>query len=559
MKSIHQDIADLLYRRELLSQHEVESALRDHGDARLDHFLIETGMVSEDQILAVYHDEFGIPTRSLETCSIDPELLEQFPSAELLKHEVLPIERAGDRVYVATHDPFGLEAFDTLAARTGLRLAPVLTRRIELLRVMKDVYGLAGGALEELLAVGGDDYATETLECLNVEESVAHASVVKLVNELFADAVRQGASDIHFEPNPSGVSLRFRVDGMLRVEPAPSSISQFASAIVSRIKIMAKLNIAEKRLPQDGRISLRAAGRDLDVRVSTVPMVHGESIVMRLLDKGRKAFDMNALALPDTIEPQFRRLIQRPHGIVFVTGPTGSGKTTTLYSALAEIRNETKKIVTVEDPVEYQLYGVHQIQVQPKIGLTFAAGLRSILRHDPDVILVGEVRDEETSHIAIQCSLTGHLVFSTVHTNDAASAFPRLIEMGVEPYLVSSTVSGVLAQRLVRRLCHHCKREMISDQLDIPADFPGDIVKASAPVGCIECRDTGYVGRIGIFELLVANEEVRSLVQSRAGANEISALAKNQGMASLRESGWDRVREGVTSVEEVLRVTAGDE
>jgi type II secretory ATPase GspE/PulE/Tfp pilus assembly ATPase PilB-like protein len=390
-------------------------------------------------------------------------------------------------------------------------------------------------------------------------EQAQQASVVKFVNELLIESLNQNASDVHLEPQESGLMIRFRVDGMLRVQPVPPELNYFQSAIISRLKIMSRLNIAEKRLPQDGRIKLRVQGREIDVRVSIIPMMHGEGIVLRILDKGRMVFNLKNVGLTPDMSKTFRELIDLPHGIILVTGPTGSGKTTTLYSALNEIKDPTIKIITVEDPVEYHMNGISQIQVHSKIGLTFAAGLRSILRHDPDVILIGEIRDGETANSAIQSSLTGHLVFSTLHTNDAAGAFTRLADMGVEPYLVASTVEGVMAQRLVRILCPHCKTPYRPTDNDVPPDFPRPLPeKIYRPVGCRQCRDTGYAGRQGIFELMRTDEGIRQLCVERASATQIFHYAREHGLTTLRQDGWNRVLAGITSVEDVTRITKPD-
>src|SRR5579872_7449671 len=384
------------------------------------------------------------------------------------------------------------------------------------------------------------------------------ASVVRLVNELLIEALAQNASDVHLEPQDSGLVVRFRVDGILRVQPLSQEVNYFQAAIISRLKIMAKLNIAEKRLPQDGRIKLRIQGREVDVRMSIIPMMHGEGIVLRILDKGRMVFELKNVGFSHEMAKTFRELIDLPHGIILVTGPTGSGKTTTLYSALNEIKNPSIKIITVEDPVEYQTPGISQIQVHSKIGLTFAAGLRSILRHDPDVILIGEIRDGETANSAIQASLTGHVVFSTLHTNDASGAFTRLVDMGVEPYLVASTVEGVMAQRLVRVLCTHCKAAFKPTD-ELPADFPKPLPeKIYGPVGCRACRDSGYKGRVGIFELLPTDEGVRQLCIERGSAVQIHAYGLRNGLTTLRQDGWSKVLQGITSVDEVTRITKAD-
>jgi len=396
-----------------------------------------------------------------------------------------------------------------------------------------------------------------------LSELAQEPSVVRLVNEILLEAIEARASDIHIESQPSGLKIRYRIDGILHPQPVPPEITRFQAAIISRIKIMARLNIAERRLPQDGRIQLKVKGREVDVRVSVIPMIHGEGVVLRLLDKGAMEFTLSKLGMEEEIYQKYQQLIRLPHGIILVTGPTGSGKTTTLYSSLLEIRSEETKIITTEDPVEYRLEGINQIQVHPKIGLTFANSLRAILRHDPDIVLVGEIRDLETAENAIQAALTGHLVFSTLHTNDAATAFTRLVDMGVEPFLVSSTVEAVMAQRLVRTLCPHCKQPFTPARDDLPRDFPYEQLMATGgkiyrPVGCRACRHVGYLGRVGIFELLISSDRIRQLAHDRATAWEIRRAALEEGMTTLRQDGWRKVLTGRTTIEEVLRVTKGD-
>jgi general secretion pathway protein E/type IV pilus assembly protein PilB len=466
---------------------------------------------------------------------------------------------------VATSDPFDLYPLDELSSATGLTVVPVLASRAEISKLIKTHLGVGSETIGDLIASQDDN--VELLEEIETDgselsEMAQEASVVRLVNEILLEAIELRSSDVHIESQPSGLRIRYRVDGMLQPQPIRPEISRFQAAIISRLKIMARLNIAEKRLPQDGRIKLKVAGREVDVRVSVIPMIHGEGIVMRILDKGRMEFKLQKIGMDDHHYSVFRELIRLPHGIILVTGPTGSGKTTTLYSALLEIKDEATKIITTEDPVEYQLEGINQIQVHPKIGLTFGASLRSILRHDPDVILVGEVRDLETAENAIQASLTGHLVFSTLHTNDAAGAYTRMIDMGVEPFLVSSTVEGVMAQRLVRTLCE-CRQQIARPELeDLPDDFPRDALKRGgivlAPRGCRACRQTGYTGRIGLFELMVTTDSVRQLAQDRAGTWAIKQAALKDGMKTLRQDGWAKVLSGRTSIEEVLRVTKSD-
>jgi general secretion pathway protein E/type IV pilus assembly protein PilB len=386
------------------------------------------------------------------------------------------------------------------------------------------------------------------------------ASVVRLVNEILLEAIDTRTSDVHIESQAEGLVVRYRIDGILHTQPMPAEINHFRNAIISRLKIMARLNIAEKRLPQDGRIKLRVHNRDIDVRVSVMPMIHGEGIVMRILDKGAMVFDLQQLGMsPETYET-FSQLIRLPHGIILVTGPTGSGKTTTLYSALIEINSPETKIITTEDPVEYQLAGINQIQVHPKIGLTFSHSLRSILRHDPDVVLVGEIRDLETAENAIQASLTGHLVFSTLHTNDAAGSFTRMVDMGVEPFLVASTVEGVMAQRLVRRLCD-CKVPFAPTRDDLPPDFPFEQLAGREifhSAGCRKCRNLGYSGRMGVYELLVTTDSIRQMAHEGVSSWELKQAAIKDGMKTLRDDGWQKVIAGSTTIDEVVRITKSD-
>jgi general secretion pathway protein E len=499
---------------------------------------------------------YGMAFVDLENFAVDPGLLGEFPSQDLFQESVLPLSRQGDRVQVAIADPLNLEALDDLTARSGLYLDAVLAPAEQIQRHLKNALGVGGGTVRQLVAMSPDDMeALQAAAADEIDDVSQASSVVKLVNELILEAVEQRASDVHIEPEEDDLTVRYRVDGMLRLQPMPPEIQRFRAAIVSRLKIMAKLNIAEKRLPQDGRIRLTVRGRDIDVRVSVIPMVHGEGVVMRLLDRSRSALSLDAVQFPDQIRQAWDELIRRPHGLLLVTGPTGSGKTTTLYSSLCEIRRPDLKIITVEDPVEYNLKSISQIQVQSQIGLTFAAGLRSILRHDPDVVLIGEVRDSETATSAIQASLTGHLVFSTIHTNDAASAFTRLVDMGVEPYLVSSTVEGVLAQRLVRRLCGTCRIAFQPTPDQLPPDLPhanSDVLYTAA--GCRECHHSGYQGRVAIFELLTNNSRIRRLCMDQAPASEIRSVAIENGMQTLRQMAWQRVLAGETSLEELIRV-----
>ena len=558
------DIGEVLVRRGLLTRDQLDQARAQANGKRIDQAAVSLGLLKEDKALQALADELGMRYVDLKGFEVDRELLARFPTTAIFRHWLLPLSRNNGRVTIATSDPFELESLDELSSLSGFRLEPVLARRADVVELIKNNLGVGGDTIGELIAARASEEGVELLEDLPEEagelaEMAQAASVIKLVNELLVEALTQTASDIHIEPHERGLTVRYRVDGVLRLQPVPPEINHFYAAIVTRLKIMSRLNIAEKRLPQDGRIKVRIHGREIDVRVSIIPMIHGEGVVLRLLDKERMVFDLGRVGMDGTMSGIFRELIAMPHGIVLVTGPTGSGKTTTLYSALNEIKSPEIKIITVEDPVEYQTTGISQIQVHSKIGLSFAAGLRSILRHDPDVILIGEIRDGETAQAAIQASLTGHLVFSTLHTNDAPGAYTRLADMGVEPYLVASTVEGVLAQRLVRKLCPHCKEQFRPKPDELPPDMPKPLPETLwRPVGCRECRDTGYTGRVGVFELIRNDPVIRKLCVESASAGQIRDYAIKNGMTTLRQDGWAKAIAGVTSIDEVLRITKGD-
>ena len=505
----------------------------------------------------------GMQFVDLESVDVDAALLDEFPLRLIHRFEVFPIQKDAEGLTIAVSNPFDFKAIDTISTATRAVVKPVLAETEQLRELIKTYLGVGAETLDGLIALQKETHGdTQQLDQQDLDdaEQAQQASVVRLVNEILIEAIEARASDIHIESQERGLKLRYRIDGVLHKQPIATEMNQFRAAIVSRLKIMANLNIAEKRVPQDGRIKLRMRGREVDIRVSVIPMLHGEGIVMRVLDKDNLNFSLRGIGMPEDVYLKFQNLIRLPHGIVLVTGPTGSGKTTTLYSALSEIRSEETKIITTEDPIEYQLEGINQIQVHAKVGLTFAASLRSILRHDPDVVLVGEIRDLETAENATQASLTGHLVFSTLHTNDSASAFVRLCDMGVEPFLVSSTVEGVMAQRLVRRLCPDCCEPLELQEQDVPEDFPWAQMKDQGktlyrPVGCVNCRNNGYRGRIGVYELLVNNDEIRELATQRTASNRIKQAAMDAGMRTLRDDGWQKVLDGVTTIDEVLRVT----
>jgi general secretion pathway protein E/type IV pilus assembly protein PilB len=529
----------------------------------------ELGFADEDSFLASVGTALRMEVMEIGETEIDSELLASFPARLIHRRRVFPLKRDGDTLVVVLGDPFDVDAVDAFGAVAGQPIRPALARPRDVARLIREHLGVGAETVEGMLAQ--TDAGTEGVELLEegdwddsqAAEMAQEASVVRLVNEILTEAVESRASDIHIEAQAHSIVIRYRIDGVLLRQPMPPEINRFRAAIVSRLKIMAHLNIAERRIPQDGRIKIRVAGREVDVRVSIIPMMHGEGIVMRVLDKESMNFSLLGIGMAEDCHAQFNELIKMPHGIILVTGPTGSGKTTTLYSALSEIQSDEIKIITTEDPIEYQLEGINQIQVNTKVGLTFAASLRSILRHDPDVVLVGEIRDFETAENAIQASLTGHLVFSTLHTNDAASAFMRLVDMGVEPYLVSSTVEGIMAQRLVRTFCAACREPYTPAVEDLPNDFPPEhlveIGSIYRPVGCRACRGTGYAGRLGLFELMRTNEEIRHLASERTASPIIAQAARSAGMRSLREDGWKRVLQGKTSIAEVLRVTRADQ
>jgi general secretion pathway protein E len=536
---------------------------------RFDGVVEQLGCDSESQVLAAVARTLGLETVELTEAKADLKLLESFPIRLIHRFQIFPLWMQRGSLVLAVSDPFNLHAVDAVSSATGLSVTPAVVPADELAKFIRRHLGVGAETIDDLVAqqrsLMGDVEMLDEVQFDGSEDAEAaqQASVVRLVNEILTEAIEARASDIHVEAQETGLKLRYRVDGVLQRQPTPPEMNRFQAAIVSRLKIMARLNIAEKRLPQDGRIKLRVKGREIDVRVSIIPMLHGEGVVMRVLDKDSLSFSLRGIGMSEGIYERFQRLIRLPHGIILVTGPTGSGKTTTLYSALSEIKNEETKIITTEDPIEYQLEGINQIQVHTKVGLTFAASLRSILRHDPDVVLVGEIRDLETAENAIQASLTGHLVFSTLHTNDSAGAFMRLCDMGVEPFLVTSTIEGVMAQRLVRRLCGDCRRPLRLKREDVPEDFPfaemmDKRITVYEPRGCPACRQTGYRGRIGIYELLMGDDRIRALANERQPTHVLKQAAIEAGMKTLRHDGWDKVLGGITSLDEVLRVTKED-
>ena len=522
--------------------------------------VVKQTTLREDEFMAVLAPVIGVSFVSLNAKDIEPEILALLPTKAVFQYAVIPLEIVGGALLIATSNPFDADLVDAIRLATGMRVKLALSTSEEISQASKGFYGVGAETVDRMIQddrfeVGDDD----PLSKMDISKLNQEASVVKFVNQIIWEAVQQEATDIHLEPMEDALRIRYRIDGVLHETPVPKELVRFQSAITSRIKVMANLDIAEKRLPMDGRIGLRVQGTDIDIRVSTMPTVYGESISLRLLQRKGQFIRLQSLGLSDRDSDIIKKVVHRPNGIILVTGPTGSGKSTSLYAFLSEINNVDRRILTVEEPIEYEIAGVNQVLVRPDIGLTFARSLRAFLRQDPDVIMVGEIRDQETAEIAIQASLTGHLVFSTLHTNDAAGAFTRLLDMGVEPFLVASAVEAVIAQRLVRLLCPHCRQPVETDiryleSLEFPVQTleQGNVYAAN---GCRECRKTGFKGRGGIFELLAVSEEIESMVISRSSSNEIKQQSINEGMLTLRDDGWDKVVNKVTTIEEILRVT----
>lgn len=553
------NIVDIMVQRGMLQRDELRKVLAGARPGEAPHRVaVRTGLVSEDDYLALAAEVLGLPLIKKLPEGYDAQAFAQIPPLFMDEHAFLPLERHNGRLTIAVSDPF--DATVTSALRKLYRLSQVdmALCREEAIRGWIDALFLKTGGAGQ----GEDEAQITTLDFEDVEQLkdlASEAPVVKKVNTILTKAVEAGASDIHLETFSDRIQVRFRIDGILQdVEALPRHLQQ---AVASRVKIMARLDIAERRLPQDGKIFLKLAGKSIDLRVSCLPTTYGESIVLRILDRSSISFALEKLGFPPRQLSVFEELIRQPHGIILVTGPTGSGKTTTLYSALNTLNAPDRKIVTIEDPVEYDLDGINQVQANPKAGLTFSAGLRSIVRQDPDVILIGEIRDRETADIAVQSALTGHLVFSTLHTNDAAGAVTRLVEIGVEDYLLSSSLIGIMAQRLLRLLCPACKKPVVPDEavvekLGLPFR-PTDAEPVYEAQGCPKCSNTGYRGRTAIFEILKVSDAIRNLILENKSATAIRDLAVREGMGLLKDSGWERVRQGKTSITEVLRVAGG--
>ena len=558
-------LGEILRAKFHLPELKLEEALayQQEKGGRLGDVLLHLRALREEQVLEALAQQFDMTwVPHLDTTHVDHEVIKRVPIAFCRRYRVLPLRDENGAILTAATDPLETVALDDLRLLLGKPIAPVLTSTVALLarlnRAYDDIANPAGAeeVMEDIAANESlDQLAHELDEPQDLLDATDEAPIIRLVNSVLFQAVRQRASYILFDSFERGLVILYRIDGVLY--PVLTPPKHLQPSIIARLKIMAGLNIAEKRLPQDGRFAIRTAGKDVDLRVSVLPTSHGERVVLRLLEKENRLLNLSEMGFSKERLTVIHQLIQLAHGIMLVTGPTGSGKTTTLYAALTHINSPDKNIITVEDPVEYQLLGVGQMQVNPKINLTFAAGLRSILRQDPDVIMIGEIRDRETAEIAIHASLTGHLVFSTLHTNDAASAATRLIDMGIEPFLVASSVVAVLAQRLLRRICPDCKRPYRASEeglsrLDLP---PGSAVTLYRGAGCAACSQTGYRGRTGIFELMVLDDDIRRLIGGKADSTAIKQTAIAKGMVTLKQEGAERVIQGHTTLEEVMRIT----
>jgi type IV pilus assembly protein PilB len=593
-------LGELLVKRNFITPDQLKKATDEQKfkGGRLESILVKLGFVKEDDLLSFLSAQYRVPSVKLSKIEINPNVIKLVPASKAKNYLMIPVQRVGPKLTLAMADPSNIVAIDEIKFMTSFNVEPVVASETEIVEAIKKYYGSGGAiagmgkvgfdakeydldeesaaALDSAMAldddlVNVDDFdalvhgAVDNIEVIETQQTdeggEIEGPIIKIVNGILIKAIKLGASDIHFEPYERSFRVRYRLDGVLRREMAlPNKIR---NAIISRLKIMARLDIAEKRLPQDGRIKLRLGkGREMDFRVSTVPILFGEKVVLRLLDKSALQLDLTKLGFEQSSLEDLEKSIHRPVGMILVTGPTGSGKTTTLYSVLSELNKESENIMTAEDPVEYNFMGINQVQMHEDIGLTFASSLRSFLRQDPDIIMVGEIRDFETAQIAIQAALTGHLVLSTVHTNDAPGTISRLIDMGIEPFLITSSVILILAQRLIRKICSECREQIkVHPQLLIDLGVAPDEAKSfrvHKGKGCAICSGTGYKGRVGLYEVMPMKEEIKELVLSRASASEIKKEAIRLGMKTLRQSGIYKVKEGLTTIEEVLRATMDD-
>lgn len=556
------NLVEKMRKEGLLDEDRAASAIKGLNEGEpLERALLSGNSISEEEVLRFLAKEFHYPFIELKGCNPSKEFLSQFPAKILLKRQIVPLKNDDGSITVVTSLISDTSGLDELRLATGKDFSPGLAPSHEILDCIKRCLGVGADTVQSMFTEVGDNglqiINQELEDDMDLAAVAEGASIIRFVNQILIEAIHLRATDVHIEPYENELRIRYRIDGVLKEVSIPPDVRRFQAAIISRIKILSHLDIAEKRLPQDGRIKIKIDNVEVDVRVSVIPMLHGEAVVLRLLSRSSVLLGLEDLGMGPEDFRTFSRLLDLPYGIILVTGPTGSGKTTTLYAALSQINDIERKIITIEDPIEYHLRGINQIQVSTKAGLTFASGLRSILRHDPDVILVGEIRDKETAEIAVQASLTGHLVFSTLHTNDAPGALTRLVDMGIEPYLVASTLEGVVAQRLVRMICPYCAEEYTPANPDrLRAELGGFLPDRLRRVkGCPKCSGMGYIGRKGIFEQMVVNQELRHAITEGSSHSRIRELALKNGMKTLREDGLRYIKEGKTTIEELLRLT----
>lgn len=560
-------LLNLLINKKLVSNKEIEDICKKQGENNfsIQRIILGAGIMNKKEMMQLLSEEIGVPYVDLEGKTFDPSIVAMLSEEISRKHNLVTIGKKKEKLIVAMANPLDVYTHDEIKIITGYEVEPYLAYSDDISKVLDSVYGITENLQQMIgeitsLPITAVEEEVEDMEITRSVSESHEAPVIALVNLIMLRAIKEGASDIHIEPSgDKHLKVRYRIDGILHdIMSPPKSLHM---AIISRVKIMSNMNIAERRLPQDGRIKVQVHGREVNFRVSTIPAVNGESAVLRILDPAQIMLNLKSIGFSDNNLEKYQKLIEKPNGIILVTGPTGSGKSTTLYATLNILNSIEKKIMTIEDPVEYRLDGISQLQAKPKIGLTFAAGLRSFLRQDPDIMLVGEIRDKETAEVAIQSALTGHLVLSTLHTNDAPSSVIRLIDMGIEPFLISSSVIGVIAQRLVRKICPYCKKEApVTDEIKaVMEEFnvsPGEI-RLFYGEGCPHCKQTGYKGRTAVFELMVINEPIRELIYGHASLSEIrDAAIKKNGMVTLKEDGLLKIGAGITTMEEVVRATS---
>lgn len=555
-------LGEILIQKGLITHEQLEQGLKEHKKTGqfLGTTLLKLDFIKEEKLYPILSKQLNIPYIKIKDLKIDADILKKVPAKFACHYNLMPLKFENNSLTVAITDPLDIRTLDDLKLFLGCDVIGVLASESDIIEAIRKYYGLGAETIEEIINVTDKDLVLPETKTETIDEMAEDASIIKFVNQVLVQAIKDNATDIHIEPYEGELKTRYRIDGILYDIPVPQGIKYFQSAVVSRIKIMANLDIAERRLPQDGRIKIKVGTNEMDLRISILPTQFGESVDIRILS-GAMLYSLEKLGLLQSDLDILEKLIKKPHGIIFVTGPTGSGKSTTLYACLSKINNKDRKIITIEDPIEYQIKGITQIQVHPRIGLSFATGLRSMLRHDPDIMMVGEVRDFETAEITIRVALTGHLVFSTLHTNDAAGGITRLIDMGIEPFLVASSVECFIAQRLVRLICQNCKIEKKMDK-GILSEFGIENITDNVYVyegkGCDYCKFTGYKGRTAIYEFLIMDEDIRDLVLKRASSDQIKKKALQLGMHTLRMDGWEKIKKGLTTINEVIRVTKED-